>query len=177
MTHGAVSRTAGLGLAFALALAVFLADQGLKRLIESSMRLGESIPLIPNVLHLTYIRNEGGAFGILGGQGSILLLGSVIAVTFVLWMLLQRPPTHVMVVGCGLILGGAAGNLLDRLSAGEVTDYVDIRVWPIFNTADVVIVLGVTTLLLTALEPKAGQRLATGKKPEAKPDDRRANGR
>jgi signal peptidase II len=96
-----------------------------------------------------------------------LLLGSVIAVTFVLWMLLKRPPTHAMVVGCGLILGGAAGNLLDRLSAGEVTDYVDIRVWPIFNTADVAIVLGVTILLLTALGPKAGQRPATGKKPEA----------
>jgi signal peptidase II len=153
--HGVLSRTAGLGLAFAFALSVFFADQGLKRLIESSMRLGESIPVIPNVLHLTYIRNEGGAFGILGGQGSILLLGSVIAMTFVLWMLLQRLPTRTMVIGCGLILGGAAGNLFDRLSAGEVTDYVDVRVWPIFNTADVAIVLGVATLLLTAFEPKS----------------------
>ncbi|MBV9454756.1 MAG: signal peptidase II [Rubrobacter sp.] len=167
MPHGAVSRTAGLGLAFALACSVFLADQSLKRFIESSMRLGESIPLIPNVLHFTYIRNEGGAFGILGGQASVLLLGSVIAVGLVLYMLLQRAPTHVMVIGCGLILGGAAGNLLDRLSAGEVTDYVDIRVWPIFNTADVAIVLGVATLLLSALGPKANQRSATGKKPNS----------
>jgi signal peptidase II len=164
VSHDAVSRTAGLVLAFALALLLFLADQSLKRLIESSMRLGESVPLVPNVLHLTYIRNEGGAFGILGGQGSVLLLGSVIAVGLVLYMLLRRPPTPAMVIGCGLILGGAAGNLLDRLSAGEVTDYVDIRVWPIFNTADAAIVLGVAILLLSALGPKANQRPATGKK-------------
>ena len=117
------------------------------------MRVGESVPVIPNILHLTYIKNSGGAFGILGGQESVLLLGSAVAVAFVFWMLLSGPPAKLTVAGCGLILGGAAGNLADRLAAGEVTDYVDLRIWPIFNAADVAIVLGVALLLLAALRP------------------------
>jgi len=148
-----ISRSAGLGLALALALFIFLADLVLKELVESSMRLGDSIPLVPGILHLTYIKNDGGAFGILGGQGSILLLGSAVAVAVVLWMLLEGPPARPMALGCGLILGGAAGNLLDRLTAGEVTDYVDLRVWPVFNAADAAIVLGVAALLLATLRP------------------------
>ena len=148
-----MSRAAGLGLALTLALFVFLADQSLKRHIEGSMRLGESTSLIPDVLRLTHIENAGGAFGILDGRGGLLLLGSVIAVAFVLWMLLEGPPARLMALGCGLILGGAAGNLLDRLTAGEVTDYVDLRVWPVFNAADAAIVLGVAALLLATLRP------------------------
>ena len=149
--------TALLG-ALGLALAVFIVDQGLKRLVEGSMRLGESIALIQGVLHLTYIKNPGGAFGILGGQSSILLLGSGVAVAFVLWMLLAGEPSRATTAGCGLILGGAAGNLIDRILEGEVTDYVDLRVWPIFNAADVAIVLGVGLLLLSALRPEGGAR-------------------
>jgi signal peptidase II len=68
-------------------------------------------------------------------------------------MLLEGPPARLMALGCGLILGGAAGNLLDRLTAGEVTDYVDLRVWPVFNAADAAIVLGVAALLLATLRP------------------------
>ena len=150
-----MSRSAGLGLALALALFIFLIDRVLKELVESSMQLGDSIPVVPGVLHLTYIKNDGGAFGILGGQGSILLLGSAVAVAVVLWMLLEGPPARLMVLGCGLILGGAAGNLLDRLAAGEVTDYVDLRVWPVFNAADAAIVLGVGVLLLATLRPSS----------------------
>jgi signal peptidase II len=151
-----VSRAAGLGLALTLALFVFLADQSLKRHIEGSMRLGESTSLIPDVLRLTHIENAGGAFGILDGRGGLLLLGSVIGVAFVLWMLLQGPPDRVTTLGCGLILGGAAGNLLDRLTEGVVTDYLDLEfwpleAWPVFNAADAAIVFGVLVLLLAAL--------------------------
>jgi signal peptidase II len=153
-----MSRVTSTCLAFALALAVFLADQGLKKLVEGSMWLGESIPMIPNVLYLTHTQNDGGAFGILGGQSSLLMFGSAVAVAFVLWMLLQGSPKRTTIIGCGLILGGAAGNLLDRLTTGQVTDYIDLRVWPVFNAADVAIVLGVATLLLAALRPEAGRR-------------------
>ena len=151
-----MSRAAGLGLALTLALFVFLADQSLKRHIEGSMLLGESTSLIPDVLRLTHIENAGGAFGILDGRGGLLLLGSVIAVAFVLWMLLQGPPDRVTTLGCGLILGGAAGNLLDRLTEGVVTDYLDLEfwpleAWPVFNAADAAIVFGVLVLLLAAL--------------------------
>lgn len=123
------------------------------------MRLGESMPLIRDFLNLTYIKNPGGAFGILGGQEGILLLGSAVAVAFVLWMLLTGEPSRATTGGCGLILGGAAGNLVDRVTRGEVTDYLDLDFWPlrqwaIFNAADVAIVLGVGLLLLAALRPE-----------------------
>jgi signal peptidase II len=153
-----VSRAAGAGLALALALTVSLVDQFLKRLVEGSMRTGESIPLVRDVLYLTYVKNSGGAFGILDGQSAVLLAGSAVAVVFVLWVLLAGPPTRLTVAGCGLVLGGAAGNLLDRLTEGRVTDFLDLqfwplRQWPVFNVADVAIVLGVGLLLLAALRP------------------------
>lgn len=158
-----MSRTAGAGLALVFALAVFLTDQFLKRLVEGSMRTGQSIPLVQDVLYLTYVKNSGGAFGILGGQIAVLLAGSAVAIVFVLWVLLAGLPTLLTVVGCGLVLGGAAGNLLDRIAEGWVTDFLDLQFWPlhrwpVFNVADVAIVLGVVALLLAALRTeKAGR--------------------
>ena len=154
-----MNRAGSTGLALALSLAVFLADQGSKRLVENSMRIGESIPTVPGVLSLTYTKNDGGAFGILGGQSVVLLLGSAAAVAFVLWMLLKGPPARATAAACGLILGGAAGNLIDRLGAGRVTDFFDLefwplRQWPVFNVADIAIVLGVAVLFLAALRPE-----------------------
>ncbi|HET7273346.1 MAG TPA: signal peptidase II, partial [Rubrobacter sp.] len=83
--------------------------------------------------------------------------GSAVAVAVVLWMLLSGRPTRPTMLGCGLILGGAAGNLLDRLTAGEVTDYVHFSFWYIFNAADAAIVVGVGLLLISALRgPEKG---------------------
>ena len=166
----AVRRATSTGLALALTLSVFLTDQVSKRLIQGSLRPGEGIPAIPGVLRISYTRNDGGAFGILGGQSGLLLIGSAVAVAVVLWMLLQGPPALATALGCGLILGGAAGNLLDRLTTGEVTDYVDLRVWPVFNAADVAIVLGVAALLLVALRQEAGRRSAVGDQEKPKAD-------
>ena len=159
------SRRISLFFALALALAVFVVDQGIKYVVEGSMRVGESIILLPGFLSLTYIKNDGGAFGILGGSQMVLLVGSTVAVVVVLWMLLSGRPSKPTMLGCGLILGGAAGNLLDRLSSGEVTDYVHFSFWYIFNAADAAIVVGVGLLLLSALRPEgAGQRPAVGDK-------------
>ena len=149
-----MSRGRGLLIAFALAVAVFLVDQGIKTLVERTVRLGESVTVVPDLLYLTHIKNAGGAFGILGGQATVLLVGSAVAVAFVLWMLLAGPPNRLTVFGCGLVLGGAAGNLLDRLTQGEVTDYVHFTFWYIFNAADAAIVVGVGLLLLSALRPE-----------------------
>ena len=153
-----MSRGAGFLVALVLALAIFFADQLSKRLIESSLSIGESVPAFDGILRLTYIKNPGGAFGILGGSQVLLLVGSFVAVAAVLWMLLAAPPSRLTVLGCGLILGGAAGNLFDRLMAGEVTDYLDLQFWPleqwpIFNAADTAIVVGVISLLLSILWP------------------------
>jgi signal peptidase II len=146
-----MTRRTSLLTAFALAVVVFVADQGIKSVVEGSMRVGQSISLVPGFLSLTYIRNDGGAFGILGGSRVLLLVGSAIAVAVVLWMLLSGKPSRLVTLGCGLILGGAAGNLLDRLGSGEVTDYVHFSFWYIFNAADTAIVVGVGLLLLSTL--------------------------
>ena len=153
-----MSRSSGVLVAAFLGMFVFLLDQLVKRVVEGAIGLGESVPAIPGVLRLTHIKNSGGAFGILGGSQFILLAGSVLAVAVVLWMLLASPPSRFTALGCGLVLGGAAGNLLDRLTAGEVTDYADLQFWPlegwpIFNVADTAIVAGVVVLLLAALAP------------------------
>lgn len=150
-----MNRLLGVILAASLGLVVFVLDQTAKRVVETYVGLGESVPAVPGVLRLTHIKNSGGAFGILGGSQIILLAGSVLAVAVVLWMLLASPPSRFTALGCGLVLGGAAGNLLDRITAGEVTDYADLqfwplREWPIFNVADMAIVLGVVLLLLAA---------------------------
>lgn len=146
----------GVVAALAVSLAVFVVDQGLKSLVENAMRLGESLPAVPGILRFTYIENDGGAFGILGGSQTVLLIGSTVAVGVVFWMLLSGEPSKLTSAACGLVLGGAAGNLLDRLAAGRVTDYLDLqfwplRAWPIFNAADIAITTGVALLFLSAL--------------------------
>jgi signal peptidase II len=146
-----MTRRASLLWAVALAVAVLVMDQGIKSLVEGSMRVGESISLVPGLLDLTYIKNDGGAFGILGGSRLLLLAGSAVAVVVVIWLLFSGRPTKLATLGCGLILGGAAGNLLDRLGSGEVTDYIHFSFWYIFNAADAAIVVGVGVLLLSAL--------------------------
>lgn len=147
-------RRTGVLTALGLALAVFLLDQGLKALVENSIRPGASITVIPGFLSITHISNDGGAFGILGGSQLLLLAGSVVAVGVVLWMLLNGRPSRLTTMGCGLILGGAAGNLLDRLSTGEVTDFVHFSFWYVFNAADAAITVGVAALLVAALRPE-----------------------
>jgi len=160
-----MTRRTSLLFALALALAVLVVDQGVKSVVEGSMRIGESTTLVPGFLSLTYIKNDGGAFGILGGSQMVLLVGSTLAVVVVLWMLLSGRPSKLTMLGCGLILGGAAGNLFDRLSSGEVTDYIHFSFWYIFNAADSAIVVGVGLLLLSALRPEgAGRRPAVGDK-------------
>jgi signal peptidase II len=153
-----MTRRASLLWAVAIAVVVFFFDQGIKSLVEGSMRVGQSISLVPGLLDLTYIKNDGGAFGILGGSRLLLLAGSAVAVVVVLWLLFSGRPTRLATVGCGLILGGAAGNLLDRLGSGKVTDYVHFSFWYIFNAADAAIVVGVGLLLLSALRPEPVSR-------------------
>ena len=120
-----------------------------KLLVDRRFAPGESLPLIPSVLHLTYVQNHGGAFGIFQGQ-QLLFIGLAIAV--VVWLareLTAKPSTSRLIQwGCALVLGGAVGNLLDRLRFGYVVDFIDFRIWPVFNVADTAIDVGVGLLLL-----------------------------
>ena len=124
---------------------------------------GESVPLVPSVLHLTYVQNRGAAFGLFQGQQ---LLFIVVAFGIIAWLVRElacRPSASRAVWwGCALVLGGATGNLLDRLRLGYVVDFIDLRVWPVFNVGDSAITVGVTLLILHSLFAAQGQRVGDG---------------
>ncbi|MBE3554158.1 MAG: signal peptidase II [Thermicanus sp.] len=137
-----------------LALLVFLLDQGSKWMVVHFMNEGDTIPLWPGVFHITSHRNAGAAFGILQNQRGLFLLITVVVVVgivAVLWRLKGKNP--LLSVALSLVLGGALGNFLDRLVAGEVVDFLDFRLihYPIFNLADSSIVIGVGLILFDSL--------------------------
>jgi len=133
-------------------------DQALKFYIQQTMRLHETIVVIPGFFHLTYIRNPGAAFGLLANQGNgfrFVFFGitSLVAVVLLGTLLYKTPQDQwMMPLAISLVLGGALGNILDRIRFGEVVDFIDVFVndfhWPAFNLADSAITIGVTILLI-----------------------------
>jgi len=159
-----------LRLAALVAIAVLVLDQVTKEIVERSMTLYESIPLLP-FFSLTYVRNTGAAFGVLGALPASLRLPLFIAVTVVavvtLWSYLRQvQDDQPWVAGAlGGILGGAAGNLVCRLRYGEVVDFLHLHYrgfdWPMFNVADSAITVGVAIVLLQSLRAAPDRKPAT----------------
>ncbi|HEX9445924.1 MAG TPA: signal peptidase II [Candidatus Binatia bacterium] len=147
-----------------IVVAIVLVDQATKVIVDRNMLLYQSIPVIDGLFSLTYIRNTGAAFGFLARSGELfrrtfLISFSVGAVVFILFMLRRLAPDEkALIAALGFILGGAAGNLIDRLLHGEVIDFLDFywrsHHWPAFNVADSCITIGVAVILF---------RLATSK--------------
>ncbi len=132
---------------FSIIMAVLLIDQGSKAAVQMLMYLGESIPVLPPVFYLTYIMNPGAAFGILPNQKALFITTGILLITGVLVGYRKLPPEKKLLrFSLGLVLGGALGNLLDRLRFGRVVDFLDFRVWPVFNLADTAIFIGVCLL-------------------------------
>ena len=144
-------------LVLVLLIAIVALDQASKAIVDRTMPLYHSIPVIDSVFSLTYIRNTGAAFGILARSGEafrrIFLIGFSIAAIGFIVLMLRRLPRHekVLTVALGFILGGAIGNLIDRLLYGEVIDFLDFYWshyhWPAFNVADSFITVGVVVIL------------------------------
>jgi len=145
-------------LALIISSTVLILDQITKALVHNLMPLYHSIEIVPNFVHLTYIRNTGAAFGFLAGSRSTLrmaffLLVSIVAIACVIYLLKNlRPSRNTLTVSLSLILGGAIGNLIDRLRMGEVIDFIDLHWhrlhWPAFNVADSAISIGVILLFI-----------------------------
>ena len=137
-------------LAGALCLLVIVLDQVAKALVEANLFAGEQVELW-GPLDLTLAHNEGVAFGLASGGGALLIALTVAALVFVGVLFARNPTRPGMWVAVGLLAGGALGNLIDRVRAGHVTDFVDVLSWPPFNLADVAITLGVAVLALSYL--------------------------
>ena len=110
-----------------LSICIVVLDQVVKFLVAHEMFPGMSIPVIQDVFHITFVLNPGAAFGILAHQRSF------------------------FIVGTALLLGGALGNLIDRVRFGHVIDFFDFRIWPVFNIADIAIVVGVAAIIYAIL--------------------------
>ena len=136
-----------------LALLVVLVDQATKYYVVTHFFLGESVPVIENIFHWTYILNPGAAFGMLEGSRWLFVLIAV-AVLGVVWCLRReiKEEGSWAVYGTVLFIGGAMGNLIDRARQGLVIDFFDFRIWPIFNVADIAICIGVGMIIWSILK-------------------------
>lgn len=137
-------------LRFAAIVAVTLiVDQFSKYLITSGMETGESLAVFPPVFYITYVLNPGAAFGMLPNQTNLFIIVSMLVITGVLIGYRFLPRERVWTyIALGMVAGGAMGNLIDRVRMGLVIDFLDFRVWPVFNLADSAIVIGAVILVL-----------------------------
>ena len=138
---------------FLIAAIVVLADQLTKGLITQKFLIHENVEVIPGFFNLTYVRNTGGAFGLLAGEASKLRTGLFLAVSsaalgIIFYLYTKIPPGKKWLdAGLAMTFGGALGNLIDRIRFGEVVDFLDFHIgsmhWPAFNVADSAISAGI----------------------------------
>ncbi|MBR2214487.1 MAG: signal peptidase II [Selenomonadaceae bacterium] len=134
--------------------ALVMLDQLVKLAVKVFMYPGESIPILPQIFHLTYVLNPGAAFGILENQRLFFILAGGVVLLAALYFLPKiRQESAVMHYGCAALLAGAVGNLIDRVYNGLVVDFLDFRFWPVFNIADIAIVLGVGCMMYALMFP------------------------
>jgi signal peptidase II len=134
-------------LSWAIAAVIFCADF----LIKTYLRLNypnNSFTIIPKVFDISVVFNTGAAFGVLREQTNLLIyIGIVFLLVFLLLIRSEKHKDKFFFIACGLILGGAASNLYDRIVLGYVVDYLDFHVWPVFNLSDSCISVGIAMLL------------------------------
>lgn len=134
---------------FSTTLLVVILDQLTKFAIKKNFELNQSIPLIKNILHLTYVTNTGSAFGLFKEFNIFLILFSMVVITVVLYYIKKiKQNEKVLQFSIGLLLGGTIGNLIGRIFYGFVVDFIDFRIWPVFNIADSAVTISVILLII-----------------------------
>ncbi|HET7509028.1 MAG TPA: signal peptidase II [Solirubrobacterales bacterium] len=148
---------------------VLIADQAAKAVVEDRLVIGQRVEVL-GPLELTLAHNSGVAFGLAGGAGVGLVLVTLVALAVVAYLFSRNPTRSGMWVAVGLVAGGALGNLIDRIRADHVTDFIHIGSWPAFNLADISISAGVILLVLLYL------RDAEAEDPNGEPERREEAG-
>lgn len=136
---------------FIISTAIIIAviDQLTKFLARQNLQLNESIPIIKNIFHLTYITNTGSAFGMFQGFNLLFIIFSIIVIIILSNHLKKiKPNERYLQFAVSLLLGGTIGNLLDRIFYGAVIDFIDLRVWPVFNIADSAVTISILFLII-----------------------------
>ena len=141
----------------ALVVGVLAFDQLTKRVVTQNLALGESWPA-EGFFRITRVANTGSAFGLFGGHNMLLTVASILGVAVILWFMRASGESLVVRTSLGLMLAGAVGNLIDRVSLGYVTDFIDVGPWYIFNVADSAIVVGVAALLFAAIASRGSRK-------------------
>ncbi|HEY5317638.1 MAG TPA: signal peptidase II [Solirubrobacteraceae bacterium] len=142
------SRVGGYARAGAVLVLVIVVDQVTKQAVRSGIAMGQVHKLVPGI-KLVDIRNTGVAFSIFSGGGTIVLVITLVALAGLACYFALRPGRRLLWLPTGLLLGGAIGNLIDRIRAGAVTDFIKLPHWPAFNVADMAITFGVIALVYT----------------------------
>lgn len=128
---------------FLTASCVVILDRLAKYLVFDRLLEGRTVEVIPGIFHLTLVLNTGAAFGVFKGSAHIFTVSSFFVIALIIFYAWRYKLKDILLlVSLGLILGGAAGNLMDRLTFGYVIDFLDFRVWPVFNIADSAITIG-----------------------------------
>jgi signal peptidase II len=146
--------------ALGVAALVILIDRLTKHAVVSGIAVGDEHRFLPGV-QLVHVRNTGVAFNFLSGGGGLVLAITLVALAALLVYFALRPAEPWLWLPVGLLVGGAVGNLIDRLANGSVTDFVKLPFWPAFNVADMAITFGVLALLYV-LEGHRGNSGAAG---------------
>jgi signal peptidase II len=133
---------------------VLIVDRITKHLVVTGIAVGDVHKFLP-AINLVHVRNSGVAFGFFSGGGALVLILTLVALGALLAFFILRPLKPLLWLPTGLVVGGAIGNLIDRVSSGSVTDFIKLPLWPAFNVADSAITLGVLALLYVLEGPRA----------------------
>jgi len=144
-------------LALITTLSVVIIDRVTKAFFINLLSYGESLPVIRHVLHMTLVHNTGIAFGFFKDQGAVFIIIPVIAIVLLIFNVYyyrqnNEALSHSYILGFSLILGGAIGNLIDRMTYGFVIDFIDFRIWPVFNIADSAITIGAVIIVIKCFQ-------------------------
>lgn len=143
---------------YIIAAITLLIDIISKLIVTNSLILKQSIKVINNFFYITYTKNTGVAFSLLEGSKIIIIIATIVILIILFTYIKNKYVNRIEQVAYGLIIGGATGNLIDRIVYGHVIDFLDFKIfgynYPIFNIADIGIVVGVIILIITSLKRK-----------------------
>ena len=143
-----------------LSILVITSDRILKFIIFKNFSIGFSFPLIKNFLYITPTCNKGIAFGLFKDNSMLILIAAsmLTAILIIYIIVVKKPKSKLILSGLVLILSGAIGNLIDRILYGHVLDFIDFRIWPVFNISDSAITIGASLLIWYLLKAREEKR-------------------